>query len=256
MRGYAGQGVLKAIREAGGEIYAITSEPQTVARMAQDGWETDMEHVGDPHQEIADECAGRGWMSLFKWDLLEGAGSPEASYLGNATPEEWISHPKGAFQPGVLVLDREGRVLYRWRCRPTRNNVGGAISRPTPQYVWRRTQAARLEPTGAPDAPMDTDPELDIPEVPWPMFVALLLANGWFLRPKFFMQREGNDLDGMSRAAIARFPLFIAAWAAAIWLLPVWAVALALAMWLAMVVPGIRIVNRRFQHFGPDEEPT
>lgn len=255
MRGYAGEGVLQAIREAGGEIYAITSEPQTLARMAHDGWETDMEHVGDPHQEIADECVQRGWMSLFKWDMVEEGASPGESPLADSPPE-WMSHPKGVFQPGVLVLDREGRVLYRWRCRPTRNNVGGAISRPTPQYVWRRIQAARLEPAGAPDAPMDTDPELDIPEVPWPFFVALLLANGWFVRVKPFVQREGRDLMGMSRAAMMRFPLFIAVWAAAIWLLPAWAVAVAFAGWLAMVAPGIRFVNGRFQHVGPDEEPA
>ena len=36
----------------------------------------------------------------------------------------WMSHPKGYFQPGVLALSQQGRVLYRWRCRPSRQNVG------------------------------------------------------------------------------------------------------------------------------------
>ena len=60
----------------------------------------------------------------------------------------------------------------------------------------------------------------------------------------------------LSRAAMMRFPLFIAVWAAAIWLLPAWTVAVAFAGWLAMVAPGIRFVNGRFQHVGPDEEPA
>ena len=46
----------EAIREAGGEIYAITSEPQALATNAQADWETGLEHVGDPHQEIEAEC--------------------------------------------------------------------------------------------------------------------------------------------------------------------------------------------------------
>ena len=35
MRGYAKHGVLDRIREAGGEVFAITSEPQTLASAAQ-----------------------------------------------------------------------------------------------------------------------------------------------------------------------------------------------------------------------------
>ena len=52
------------------------------------------------------------------------------------TVADWVSHPKGYFQPGVLALSREGRVLYRWRCRPTRQNVGGASGRPTTRYAF------------------------------------------------------------------------------------------------------------------------
>jgi len=31
---------------------------------------------------------------------------------------------------------------------------------------------------------------------------------------------------------------------------------LAFAGWVAKVVPGIRVVNRRFQNVGPNEEPA
>lgn len=77
--------------------------------------------------------------------------------------------------------------------------------------------------------------------MPWPVFVTLLLANGRFLRPIPFDQR---------------IPLFVAAWIAAGLLLPMWVVALALAGWLVKVVPGIRLVNQRFQNVGSHEEPA
>jgi len=248
LRGYAKSGVVTAIREAGGEIYAITSEPQTLARNAQEDWETGIEHVGDPHQEIASACRERGWLTLFTNDW-----GPD--FIGSGPG--WVSHPKGYFQPGVLALRREGRVLYRWRCRPNRKNVGGAIARPTPAHVWSRVKAALREPPDSSDAEADADPVLDSRPVPWPLFVALLFANGWFLRPLPFDQRSGRDTVGQrQRNAMLRLPLFVAAWIAAALLLPAWVVALAFAGWLAQVVPGIRLVNRRFQNVGPGEEPA
>jgi hypothetical protein len=93
--------------------------------------------------------------------------------------------------------------------------------------------------------------------VPWPLFVALLLANGWFLGPVPFDQRPGKDtVPQRQRNAMRRIPLFVAAWIAAGLLLPMWVVALAFAGWLAKIVPGIRLVNKRFQNVGPNEEPA
>ena len=249
MRGYAKEGVAQAVREAGGEIYAITSEPHTLARNAQDDWQTGLIHVGDPHQEISGACADRGWLSLFTNPL--GAGFEEKSVA------PWISHPKGHFQPGVLALSEAGRVLYRWRCRPDRSNVGGAIARPTAGHVWRRVRAALREPADTPDVALDTEPELDSPPVPWPLFLLLLLANGWFLGPAFFDQRPGEDtVPKRQRKALLRIPLFFAAWIVAGFLLPLWVVALAFAGWVASVAPAIRRVHERFQNVGPHEEPA
>lgn len=248
MRGYGKSGALDAIRKAGGEVYAITSEPQSLARNAQQDWETGFEHVGDPHQEIAGACAERGWLSLFTHDW------------GNdlvASGPTWVSHPKGYFQPGVLALSRESRVLYRWRCRPSRQNIGGAVARPIPTHVWSRVEAALAEPADAPDAAPDADPVLDSRPAPWPIFVAILLANGWFLRPVPFDQRAGKDtVRQRLRNAMLRIPLFVAAWIAAALLLPTWLVALAFAAWLVKVVPGIRLVHERFQSVGAHEEPA
>lgn len=246
MRGYGKDGVVDAIREAGGEIYAVTSEPQSLAHSAQEDWQTGFEHVGDPHQEIAGMCAQRGWLSLFTndWD-------------GDIVESSWISHPKGYFQPGVLALSRERRVLYRWRCRPSRKNIGGAVARPTPTHVWSRVQAALQDADGAPDVAPDPDPELDSRPAPWPLFVMLLLANGWFLRPVAFDQRPGSDtVQERIRNAALRVGLFVAVWIVAGVLLPWWVVSLGFAGWLLKVLPGIQMVQRRFQSVGPREEPA
>jgi len=65
LRGYAKAGVVEKIRAAGGEIYAVTSEPQALATRAQAEWNLGFEAVGDPHHEIAGTCRDRGWLDLF-----------------------------------------------------------------------------------------------------------------------------------------------------------------------------------------------
>ena len=113
------------------------------------------------------------------------------------------------------------------------------------------------EPADAADAPHDDAPELDSPQVPWAVFITLLLANGWFLGPAFFDQRPGEDsVPKRQRNAMLRVPVFVALWIAAAWLLPLWAVALLFTAWLVKVIPGIRMVNANFQNVGPNEEPA
>ena len=168
-----------------------------------------------------------------------------------------MSHPKGYFQPGVLALSRNARVLYRWRCRPTRKNIGGALSRPTASHVWTNVEAALAEPANSPDVSHDDDPVLDSTSVPWPVFIALLVSNGWFLRPVGFDQRAGGDSVAVrQRNAVLRIPIFVSVWVAAFTFLPVWLAALVFAGWVAKITPGVRMINRRFQNVGPDESPA
>jgi hypothetical protein len=248
LRGYQHDGVVDAIREAGGEIFAITSEPQSLARSAQTDWETGFEHIGDPHQEISGQCAEHGWISLFTNHFGDDFVGEERS---------WVSHPKGYFQPGVLALSPSQRVLYRWRSRPNRKNVGGALMRPTAPHVWKQVQSALAEPAGALDVPHDDNPTLDSPAVPWPLFVTLLLANGWFLKPVPFDYRpDGPTVATRQRNAMIRFAFFLAAWVAALVYAPIWLVAAVFVGWVAKITPGVRMINRRFQNVGPNEEPA
>jgi hypothetical protein len=240
LRGYEKEGIVEQIRAAGGEIYAITSEPQRLAARAQDEWGLGFDCIGDPHQEISATCRERGWLRLFvneKMGFLRGSAT-------RFDPQ----HPKGYFQPGVLALSSSSRVLYRWRSTPTHKNIGGAMERPTAGHVWSRISRALEQPAYAPDAAHDDDPPLDSRGAPWPLFACLLIANGWFIRPRGFEQRDTGP-TAPQRVAIAGLRIlgFVGLWVAAFWWLPSLGVAVALALWAAWITPQFRFLNEEFQ---------
>lgn len=241
MRGYQKEGVVDAIRAAGGEIYGVTSEPQTLASEAGESWGLEFPLVGDPQHEIADQCRERGWLDLY----VNTHGDPKGMITRGFDPP---NHPKGYFQPGVLALSSAPRILYRWRGAPTRKNNGGATERPTAGHVWREVEAALVRPD-APDAALDAPASVGMKGIPWPLFVLLLLANGNFWRPRgFALQRRGpDDVGGRARRALAKLALFVAAWVAAFLWLPAGWVALALVAYAAIAAPGIVEVHRAFQ---------
>ena len=240
MRGYQKEGVVQAIHAAGGEIFGITSEPQTLASEAGASWGLDFPLIGDPHHEIADQCRERGWLDLY----VNTAGDQDKMIARDIEP----NHPKGYFQPGVVALTPEYRILYRWRSIPTRRNSGGATERPTHTHVWHRIEAALATP-GAPDAALDTPPAVGMKAMPWPFFVLLLLANGNFWRPKgFALVRRGPDDTGQrAKRAVLKLALFVAGWITAFALLPASWVALALLVYAMIAAPGIVAAHRAFQ---------
>ena len=154
-----------------------------------------------------------------------------------------MSHPKGIYQPGVIAFTREGRVLYRWRSLPSRQNVGGAICRVTATHVWNSVQAELGKPSDAPDAPLDKAAELDRKEVPWLLFLTFLFASGWFLKPNYFVM-DANEfplskIKRQMRMAKLRAVIFLAGWIAAFAFLPIWISALALVGWIALIAPQV-----------------
>lgn len=236
MRSYTNDGFAAKVRAAGGEVFAVSSEPQGLAGRATPEWELDFESIGDPHQEIAATCRERGWLDLYVNPSLEFL-QQNALDVADFVP----THPKGFFQPGVLALRGEGRVLYRWRSIPSRKNIGGAIRRPTPGYAWNQIEAA-LGTAGG-DAALDDDPEYDAPKIPWLLFASLLVANGWFVRPLAF-----RDPKRMIPLAQLRLLGFVGAWVAAFAYLPTLPVAAALGAWAAYITPKVRWLNREFQN--------
>lgn len=105
------------------------------------------------------------------------------------------------------------------------------------------------------DAPLDHTAEMDTNPPPWPLFVSLLLAHGWFIRPKVFPL--GRADDPKSAAPIKMFPRlfgFVGLWLAAFAFLPTLWVSVALIAWGVFVWPGIADINREFQNV-PEGEP-
>ena len=127
------------------------SEPQRLADAAKSEWELNFDTVADPHQEVAGQCKERGWLELFV--------NEQTSFITNT--DERLSHPKGYFQPGVLGIDSNRRILYRWRSVPTRANIGGASERPTASYVYQRLTESLEQTDDNRDALLDNEPELD-----------------------------------------------------------------------------------------------
>jgi peroxiredoxin len=237
LRGYVKHGFAQKVRAAGGEVYAISSEPQALADRAASDWRLDFETLGDPHHEISGACRERGWIDLFVNERLEFLRASTSDAQGWAP-----AHPKGYFQPGVLALESDGRVLYRWRGVPTHKNMGGATERPTAEHVWTRI-ARGLESAANPvDAPLDTEPELDSSGIPWPVFASLLIANGWFVTARGFKSARHVMLAGV------RLLAFASAWIGAFVWLPTLPVAVALAGWVAFITPKVRWVGREFQN--------
>ena len=222
---------------AGGEVFAITSEPHSLAVEAEEDWEIGFPAIGDPHHEIRAALSEKGWVDVF---YNENAG-----HLRN---RKWASHPKGYYQPAVIAIARDEQVLYRWRCVPSHKNMSGAGARPEAVYTWSHMKAA-LETQV--DADFDREPVLATKDVSWFRFIMIMTAHGWFLRPKAFpLGRPDDPPSGRPINAMRRVYGFVALWILALVLLPVTWVASAFALWLVALTPGLIEIHRQFQNEG------
>lgn len=227
--------MVEEIRAAGGEIFGITSEPHSLASEAEDAWDMSIPVIGDPHHEIREDLKARGWLEIFY----------NEDY-GHLRERSWASHPKGYFQPAVIAIDANARVLYRWRSVPKLSNIGGAGARPESRYTWDRIRAA-MSSTG--DANLDVDPIFTEKDPPWLLSLFIHMANGWFIRPRALsLARDGSGGFARVPAAMRRAYVFVAAWIVALLLLPAQWVAVAALVWVIAVTPGVIEIHRQFQN--------
>ena len=228
-------GVLDEIHAAGGEVFGVTSEPQTLATEAEEEWETRFPIVGDPHHEIREECSDRGWLDVF---YNEDAG--------HLRERKWASHPKGYYQPAVVAVHKSGRILYRWRCVPKFSNMNGAGARPEAAYTWEKIQTS-LERTE--DAAPDINPVMGSKTASWFRFMLILTAHGWFIRPKAFpLAREGDKSYAAPAKMMRRVYGFVALWLVLLLILPLKWFGIAVLAWLVVLTPGLIEIHRQFQH--------
>ena len=84
---------------------------------------------------------------------------------------------------------------------------------------------------------------------PWPFFLLLLLAHGWFLRPKTFpLPREGEAAWINPARMIPRIVVFALLWVVALIVAPLLWVGAAALLWLAIITPGLKRIHRQFQN--------
>ena len=185
---------------------------------------SDLENIGDPHQEISKTCSKRGWLTLY-------ANRGNLEFLQSGADWE-IEHPKGFFQPGVLALTNDARVLYRWRSVPSSENLNCTAMRPTAAHVWASTERALAAGDSAADVLHDDSPVVDQRPPPRILFLAAIVANGWFVQPRSFMYSPGMEsIPARFKKAFSRWILFFLLWAVALVALPVGWVSGAFVAW-------------------------
>ena len=178
-------------------------------------------------------CSERGWLTLY-------ANKGDLEFLQRGA--DWdIEHPKGYLQPGVLALTSSNRILYRWRSVPSVENLNGTLARPTAPHVWSAVERSLSAENNEENAEHDNNPEIDNAPPPRPIFIAALIANGWFLGVKSFVYSPGVEpTPRRFAAAFRRWLPFIALWVAAAVFLPTILVASTFACWLAWIARDVR----------------
>ena len=173
------------------------------------------------------------WLTLY-------ANKGDLEFLQRGADWE-VEHPKGYFQPGVLALTNSGRILYRWRSVPSVENLNGTLARPTAKYAWSEIEKSLVAGDTAEDAAHDDQPEIDSRPPPRLVFIAALIANGWFLGGKSFLYSPGAASPPKRfAAAFKRWILFFAFWIAAVVFLPITPVVAAFVCWLTWIVRDVR----------------
>ena len=132
--------------------------------------------------------------------------------------------------------------------------MSGAGARPSAEYTWREILVGLAD---AGHAPLDESPELPSKDWSWPRFLLVLLAHGWFIRPKAFpLGRADDAISANPRKMNGRIAAFAALWVLALLVLPLSWVALAFGAWLIVLIPGLIEIYTQFQHEPNDTSTT
>ena len=223
------------VRAAGGEVYGVTSEPHSLASEAEKAWDMSIPIIGDPHHEIRKDLKARGWIDIF---YNEDSG--------HLRERDWTHHPDGYFQPAVIALAETSQILYRWRCVPKYSNMSGAGGRPEARYTWDLMREALISRK---DAELDREPVMGAGDLSWFKFLVIMMAHGWFLRPRAFPLLRGGEKAGVTPTqAMRRAYLFLGAWLLALIVLPITWIAIAALIYVLAIIPGLVEIHRQFQN--------
>lgn len=146
----------------------------------------------------------------------------------------------GTYQPAVVVLDADFQLLFSWSSVPNASNIGGAIGRPRAGEVWKAVSTSLGGDMSlvhqVPPSTLKAGLSVPVPLFK-PLFFALLMANGNFLKPKFFVFDESGkgDISKMMKTAVIKLGVTVVPVACLLAKVPQSRapIAVALATWLA-----------------------
>ena len=76
-----------------------------------------------------------------------------------------------------------------------------------------------------------------------------MVGHGWFIRPKAFpLLRDGSKDEVSPKDAMRRWQFFLIAWVLALLVFPIKWVAVVTALWMLLLLPGLREIHRQFQN--------
>ena len=128
---------LERVQALGGRIVGITSQVDNKSK-AKNG--LDFEIIVDPSNAEAEKHG------IF---ITPKDQTPLADVPG--------VYENGMVQPGVVIEDRDGRVLYRWAIDPNTMNLGGATDRPLVTDIIGGLEAILAGREAGPFATTDMD---------------------------------------------------------------------------------------------------
>ena len=86
-------------------------------------------------------------------------------------------------------------------------------------------------------------------DLSWFKFLVIMMAHGWFLRPRAFPLLRGGEKAGVTPTqAMRRAYLFLGAWLLALIVLPITWIAIAALIYVLAIIPGLVEIHRQFQN--------
>jgi hypothetical protein len=128
--------------------------------------------------------------------------------------------------------------------------MSGAGARPEARYTWGKIKDQFKKEQ---HAAYDREPKLGAKDLSWFHFLVILLAHGWFVRPRAFPLARDSDPKRVSpNKMMTRVSIFISAWLAALAFLPIKVTLSAFILWSIVVTPGLIEIHRQFQNVKED----
>ncbi|XP_062518172.1 uncharacterized protein LOC134193352 [Corticium candelabrum] len=110
-------------------VYGVTAQPQEEADKAVTQLRLHYKTYGDPDHKLATHLKDKGLLDVI------------IARQGDSRHPKVKDYKDGMAQPAVVVVNREGAVLYSFIVTPGLSNAYGATGRPNPKEVCQLIQA-------------------------------------------------------------------------------------------------------------------